>query len=152
MTADSLEGFLNATGSPAAKFPTIGTLVKGTVTAAELTQQTDPADGKPKTWDNGEPRMQIVVTLATDERDATIDDDDGTRRLFVKGQMLKTVREAVKAAGVKTIEAGGTLAVKYTGDGEKTNPAYTAPKLYVAQYKAPAPAVDAPGLSADELL
>lgn len=149
---DTLEGFLSGGGSAAAKFPTVGTLIKGTITGAELTQQTDPADGKPKTWDDGNPRMQMVVTLQTDERDADIDDDEGIRRLFVKGKMLQAVREAVKGAGVKTVEVGGVLAVKYTGDGEKTNPAFNAPKLYAAQYKAPEKSVEVPGLGADELL
>lgn len=144
------EAFLAGGGSPAAKFPTVGTTIKGTVTGAEMRQQTDPKDGKLKTWDDGNPMMQLVVTLATDERDADIDDDDGTRRVFVKGNMRKAVIEALKEAGAKTIDSGGKLAVQYTGDGEKTNPAFNAPKLYKAQYKAPEAAPQS--VSADELL
>lgn len=147
--SNDIEGFLNASGAPAAKFPTIGTTVKGTVTGAEVKQQTD-LDGKPKSWDDGNPRMQLVVTLATEERDPEIADDDGSRRLFIKGAMLKAVREAIKTAGARTIETGGTLAVKYTGDGDAPRPGFSPPKLYVAQYKVPAPAADK--LTADELL
>lgn len=147
---DTLEGFLSGGGAPAAKFAEVGVTVKGTVVSAELTQQTDPADGSAKTWQDGSPRQQVVVTLTTDERDAAIDDDNGTRRVFVKGAMLKALKEALKAAGSKTIEPGAQLAVKYIGDGEKTNPAYSAPKLYAAQYKAPVAAAGAVGV--DELL
>lgn len=149
---DTLEGFLGGGGSPSASFKEVGTVVKGTVTAAELSQQTEFGTGTPKTWDDGKPMMQIVVTLQTDERDATIDDDEGERRLFVKGAMLKSLRDAVKGAGVKTVEVGGTLAVKYTGDAAPSKPGLNGAKQYVVQYKVPEPAVDAPGLGADELL
>jgi len=150
MTTDTLEGFLSGGGAPAAKFAEHGATVKGTVVSAELKQQTDPADGSVKTWQDGSPRMQVVVTLSTDERDPAIDDDDGTRRVFMKGNMLKALKDALRQAGSKTIEPGGQIAIRYTGDGEKTNPAYSAPKLYAAQYKAPEPQASA--VSVDELL
>ncbi len=137
MTVDaSVEGFLSGGGAPSAKFPTPGTTVKGTVEEAAVSQQTD-LDGKPKFWDDGNPRQQLVVTLNTDERDSTIDDDNGARRVFIKGQMLTALKDALKKAGVKSIEVGGTLAVKYTEDGVPTKTGFNAPKLYVAQYKPP---------------
>ena len=146
---DTLDSFLGGGGSPSAKFIDVGATVKGTVTAAEVVQQTEFGTGTPKTWDDGKPMMQAVITLSTDLRDDDIEDDDGTRRLFVKGQMQKAVREALKAAGVKSLEIGGTLAVKYTGDGAPSKPGFNGPKLYAAQYKA---APVSAGLSADELL
>lgn len=137
MTIDAtVEGFLSAGGAPAAKFPTPGTTYKGIIESAIVSQQTD-LDGNPKTWKDGNPSMQLVVTIATDERDPAIDDDDGMRRLFVKGQMLAAVKEALKKAGCKSIDAGGTLAVQYKEDGPVTKAGFNAPKLYVAQYKAP---------------
>lgn len=149
MTTDNLEGFLSGGGAPAAKFVDHGATIKGTITSAELRQQTD-LDGKPKTWDDGNPRMQIVVTLATDERDNSIDNDDGSRRVFVRGEMLKALRAALKQADVKTIEVGGTLAVRYVSDGSPSRAGFNAPKLYNAQYKPPATkGVD---LSVDDLL
>lgn len=137
MTIDTnIEGFLSGGGAPSAKFPTPGTTVKGTIEDAVLSQQTD-LDGKPKTWDDGNPRMQVVVTLATDERDASVDDDKGTRRVFIKGQMLSALKDALKKAGAKNIEVGGTLAVRYTEDEASTKTGYNAKKVYVCQYKAP---------------
>ena len=49
------------------------------------------------------------------------------------------IEEAVKKAGAKGLEVGGTLAVKYVKDGEKKNKAFNAPKLYAAKYEAPDP-------------
>jgi hypothetical protein len=147
MTTQTVEDFLSGGGAPTAKFPTPGTLVKGTVQSAVVSQQTD-IDGTLKTWDDGNPRMQIVVTLATDDRDASIDNDDGTRRLFIKGQMLSALKDALRIAGVKTLEEGGTLGVQYKEDGEQKRAGFNAPKVYVAQYRAPV----ASSVSVDELI
>lgn len=143
MTIDpGANDLLTRSGAPSAKFPTIGTTCKGTVLGAEKTQQTD-IKGTPKFWDNGDPMYQVVVTLQTDERDPAIDDDNGERRVFVKGQMLTAVKGALKAAGASGLEIGGTLAVRYESDGTP-KPGQSAPKQYVAQYQ-PAPAVSLGG-------
>jgi hypothetical protein len=134
---ENVDGFLSGGGAPSAKFPTIGTTVKGEVVSATVSQQTD-IDGTPKTWDDGNPRQQLVVTLATDERDPEVEGDEGHRRLFVKGQMLAALKDALRTAGVKTLAEGGTLAVQYQLDGEQKKAGFTAPKVYVARYRAPA--------------
>jgi len=54
--------------------------------------------------------------------------------------MLPALQEAVKG---QDFRAGGLLAVQYSGNGKKTNPAFSAPKLYTVQYKAPAISLDA---------
>jgi len=139
MTISSdVNDFLTRSGAPSAKFPTVGTTCKGTVVAAEKTQQTD-IDGNPLTWDNGDPRWQVVITLQTDDRDPAIDGDAGERRLFAKAQMLNAIKEAIRTAGARGLDVGATLAVQYVDDGE-AKPGRTAPKIYRAQYQ-PAPAV-----------
>lgn len=136
MTQDAND-YLMGGGVKSAKFDKPGAKVGGTIARKpELQQQRDFDSGKPLTWDDGSPRQQIKVVLATDERDD--DDDNGERGLYLKGGLLKAVQAAVKAAGAKGLEVGGKLAVKYTKDGErkgKLNP----PKLYVAKYEAPDP-------------
>lgn len=113
----------------------VGTTVKGTILGADVSQQIDLDSGAPKTWDNGDPMMQVVVTLQLDERrDAQ---DDGQRRLYIKGQMLKAVKEAIAAKGRNGLEVGGTLAVQFTGEGEPTKRGLNAPKLFRAQYEPP---------------
>jgi hypothetical protein len=142
--------FLMAGGVPSAKFPTVGTSVTGTIVRQpELRQQTDITSGKPKFWDDGSPRQQVVVTLATNERDATLTDDDGERAVYVKGNLTKAVREAVRTSGAKGLEVGGTLTVTFVGEGQAER-GMNAPKLYSASY-VPAPAVAAANfLAADE--
>ena len=83
-----------------------------------------------------QPSHAAVITLATDERDPDDPTDDGHRNIYCKGKMLNAVKQALKAAGQK-LEAGGTLAVQYTGDGTPTNPRHNPPKEYVAAYEAP---------------
>jgi hypothetical protein len=135
--------FLMGGGAKSAAFPTIGTTVSGRIVRApEVRQQTTP-EGQLKTFDNGDPMMQLVVQLATDERDPQDREDDGTRALYVKSNMLNAVRDAVRKAGAKGLEVGGTLTVQYIGDGEKKRAAFSAPKLYAASYTPPVPAAAA---------
>jgi len=132
--------WLLGSGVPSAKFDTIGKTVAGRITEQpEVRQQTDFDTGGPKTWDNGDPMMQLVVTLATDERDPDIEDDDGTRRLYVKGNMQQAVAAAVRGARSK-LEIGGRLSVTYTGDDEPKKRGMSGAKRYTASYT---PAADA---------
>jgi hypothetical protein len=124
-------------GVKSAQFKTTGATVKGAIARKpEVQQQRDFTKGTPLTWDDGAPRQQVKVILATDERDD--EDDNGERAVYLKGGLLTAVRAAVKEAKAKGLEIGGKLIVKYTGDGEKKgnlNP----PKLYKAKYEAPDP-------------
>lgn len=128
-----------ASGAPSVKFLTIGTTVTGTITdEPKQSQQTDPKDGSLKTWNDGNPMMQLVVPMQTTQRDPENPDDDGSRRLFVASQgMRQAISQAVTAAGCKGLDIGGRLTLVYTGDGEKTNPALNAPKIFSAHYEPP---------------
>lgn len=130
--------FLLGGGIPACKFPIIGTTVKGTVANSEVVQQTEFATGTPKTYTDGNPMMQVVITLATDERDPQIDGDDGQRKLYVKGQMRQAVAEALRKAGAK-LEKGGVLAVQYVEDKPSETRGFNPTKVYRAQYAAASP-------------
>ncbi|MFD8847055.1 hypothetical protein [Streptomyces pseudogriseolus] len=139
-------------GAPTAKFPTPGTTVGGRITEQpKVEQQRDIQSGELKFWSDGNPMMQLVVTVQTDERDPSVEDDDGRRRIFVKGQMKNAVADAVRQAGAKGLEVGGTLHVRYTHDGTPKQRGFSAPKQYAAKYTpaaqaelaAPAPAAAA---------
>jgi hypothetical protein len=133
--APSADDFLMGGGVPSAKFPTIGHTVSGRITEKPtVEQQRNYEDDKLKFWDDGKPMMQLVVTLATNERDPENPEDDGARRLYVKGYMKNAVASAVRAAGARGLEVGGILTVTYSGDGEKKNTKFNAPKLFTAQY------------------
>lgn len=153
-----INDFLMGGGGKAAKFENVGDSVVGVITDARVTQQTSLEDNTPLTWSDGSPRMQLVVSLATDLRDDG--DDDGIRKVYAKGgkyevasgsgtSMKDAIADAVKRSGVKTIEEGGKLTIAFTGEGKKTNRAYSAPKLYKAKYEAPVSRVDVDDLFAD---
>lgn len=129
---------LMSAGVSAAKFPTVGTAVSGRIAREpEAREQTDFTTGAVLRWDNGEPKMQIVVHVATDERDSQDLSDDGTRALYVKGQMLNAVRSAVRGAGAPGLAVGGALTVTYIGDAEPTKRGFNGAKQYSATYTPP---------------
>jgi hypothetical protein len=133
-TPDANAFLLGGGGAPSAAFPTPGTKVGGTITETPTVQQQRDLDGKPKFWDDGNPQMHLVVTIQTEQRDPSNPDDDGKRRLFVKGQLKNAVADAVRAAGAPGLQVGGTLDVAYTHDGVPSQRGYSAPKQYKARY------------------
>lgn len=137
MSNDSY-GFFQS-GAPSLKFLQLGTAHTGTICEEPFVQQqTDPADGSPKTWKNGDPMLQLVIPMKTAYRDPEVEDDDGERRLFIANKgMREAVQKAVASAGAKGLDIGGQLTVQWTAEGEKTNPAFNAPKLYQAHYIPP---------------
>jgi hypothetical protein len=134
--APSADDFLmGGGGAPSAKFPSPGTAVSGPITQRPtVEQQRDIQTGEKKFWQDGNPMMQLVVTVQTNERDPQVNDDDGRRRLFVKGQMKQAVADAVRAAGAAGLEVGGVLTVTYTHDGQPKQRGFSAPKQYRAEY------------------
>jgi hypothetical protein len=122
-------------GAPSAKFKTIGDTIAGQVLDYEMRQQSDLETNSLKTWDDGRPMMQLVVTLQTTERDASIEDDDGKRRIYIKGLLQQAVRDAIKAAGGKKLEVGGTLTVRYVGDEAPKRRGVNGAKIYQAHWQ-----------------
>lgn len=144
--------FLFGGGSKAAKFEQLGDTVVGKIDAVKVEQQTSMEDNAPLSWPDGSPRMQLVITLLTDERDPENENDDGSRRVFAKGgryevasgsgkSMKEAIADAVRRAGAKEIDEGATLTVAYTGEGKKTNRGYASPKLFKAKYEPPSKSV-----------
>jgi hypothetical protein len=127
--------FLLSSGVPSFKFDKHGDTAKGQVISLDMQQQRDFTTQAPMTWDDGRPRQQLRIVLATDTRDG--DNDNGHRAIYVKGNMQAAVRDAVKAADASKIEVGGTLAVRYAGDGEPPKRGLNPPKEYKAKYEPP---------------
>lgn len=133
-----LDSFVTAGGVPAAKFPSIGTVVRGVVLAQEVSQVRDFETQQPATWPDGNPKMQLVVTVQTDERDPDIDGDDGRRRVFAPkpSGMLTAIADALTKSGTKPSQmAGGTLAVKFESEKPHEKRGYNAIKQYRAQFQ-----------------
>lgn len=115
----SAEAFL-AGGAPTQKFPKVGFTWGGTVESWEMSQQTDMETGALKYWDDGKPRTQLImsmqgvatgITWETNQyRQVVLPDDDGSRRLFVKGGLQSAVAKALREAKSK-LEVGAYLEV-----------------------------------------
>ncbi len=127
--------FLMGGSVPSAKFDSVGVTVGGRITETPaVQQQRDFTTQELKVWEDGSPQMQLVVTIATDLRDPADPDDDGSRRLYIKGQLKQAVAAAVRKAGAKSLEIGGVLTVTYTGDGVPSRKGINPPKQYAAEY------------------
>lgn len=127
-------------GGRSAKFDSVGAVVSGIIIETpRLTQQTEYGTNKPKVWDNGDPMMQLVVTVQTELREET--DDDGLRNFYLRGGSKRedtnqgAVARAVAAVGASGLEVGGRLSIAYIGNDASGsgNPR----KRYAAKYERP---------------
>lgn len=132
--------FLMGAGVRSAKFTNYGDTVTGRVVDSRISQQTDIKTQEPLSWPNGDPKLQLVVTLQTSLRED--DEDDGLRNLYVKGSqkpgsrsLHAAVADAVRAAGAKALEEGGLLSVTYEADESASTPGLTDRKLYRARFQ-----------------
>jgi hypothetical protein len=150
MTATDIEAFF-AGGATAAKFEDkqYGQVIGGEITAEPaMRQQRDYTTGEPITYPDGNPAMQMVVTV---QAQPATGDDDGQRALYIKGQMKQAVGDALRKAGATAPRKGGKLWIKYVEDkpvtlqnGRPGNPQ----KIYAAKYEPPVAAQNA-GFFAD---
>lgn len=149
---DEFNDFLFGGGAKAFPFDNMGDSVTGEIMHMEKRQQTDLQTGQLAFWDDGNPKMMLVVKLQTDLRDD--EDDDGERSVYLRGgnptavkgegtSSLAAVRDAVKKAkSANGIEMGAVLTLTYSGEGKASNRGFNAPKLYTAVYKPPSMAVN----------
>lgn len=123
-------------GAPAVKLDQQGVEVGGSiVTKPQVRQETEFGTQKPKFFPSGDPILGLLVDVQTNQRDASVDDDDGVRRFYIEGKRLKdAVREAVRASGAPGLEVGGQLWVAFIGHGQPASAGISSPKLYQARY------------------
>lgn len=148
MTQDDPNSFLMGSGGRSAAFKQHNDEVDGVVVSVEMRQQTKFGTNEPMTWDDGNPRMQMVVTLQV-TGDAVDDDDDLLRKVYVRGAMQGAVKNAVVKAGETGLEVGGRLFVRYVSDGEPASAGMSGAKQYFAKYAPPDRSVAIPEGGAD---
>jgi hypothetical protein len=128
--------------SPAAKFTEIGDGHKGRITGLAERPQTDINTGAPRTFQDGSPMMQWVISLQKPDGEVVALYAKGGKFRAVTGtgeSMLTAIGLAVRAANASGVDVGGELAVVHTGLGEQ-KPGKAAPKLFTASYRPPATA------------
>jgi len=116
----------------------VGDSITGQITATAVRQATDFMTKAPLTWDDGNPREQIVITLATNLRDEG-PDDDGARSIYVKwwGSQRQALVAAIKESGDDDIRVGGTFSATYVRDEPATERGLSATKIYSYRYQKP---------------
>lgn len=108
----------------------------------ETRAQTDYNTGEPVYWNDGSPKMQVVVTVKTNltngegtSKAGKLPQDDGLRRFYLRWHSLEAVRTAVRDANADGLKPGGELTLTFSGTepSQKGEPA----KLYTASYTPP---------------
>lgn len=133
MSTQTADDFLNeSSGPPAAKFPEVGSTVKGDVISASVRNARRFGTGEPDTWDDGTPKRQLVVDIRT---------ESGDLRLYCKEALRVAIRDAVQATGARLAD-GGTLTCKRIEDGEPSKPGYNPPQQFKAKFEPKAAQVD----------
>jgi hypothetical protein len=97
---DDLDRMLSG-GAKGAKFENPGDTVSGIVDDVMIRQATEFGTGKPLTFDNGDPREQIVVVLKVDNHIPEDENDDGFRAVYIKGwgQQRRAFIQATRDGG-----------------------------------------------------
>jgi hypothetical protein len=108
----------------------IGTSYTGTITDLQTVQVKDFATGEPKYWDDGKPQLQIQVTLDTDLRDDSLEDDNGERRVYLFGQKLTAAKQALKDSGLTKFELGAKFTITFSGEKPAKTKGFNPVKLY----------------------
>jgi hypothetical protein len=129
----SVDDMLAGGGSKSLSFKdfAVGDSYQGTIAGLRTVQVRNYDDPtKLEFWDDGKPKLQIEVTLDTDYRDLTDDDDTGERRVFLFGQKLTATKEELKRKGMTKLEIGSHFKISLTGTKPAKNPRYNDVKLY----------------------
>lgn len=123
----------------------VGASFMGTIGDLRTVQVRSFDTGEPEYWDDGKPKLQIEVTLATDYIDESIEEDDGTRRVYLFGQKLAAAKQEMKAKGFGKLEKGMKFTITFVGEKPASNKKYNNVKLYGIELEASTsnPEVDA---------
>lgn len=139
---------LFAVRSAAIKWPELNTRhTMKIVEVGELGVERDD-DGNPKLFPSGDPRPEVICKVNVDERDPEIEDDDGSRTLWLAGMALKAAIEAVRAAKAPGLRAGGVLDMIHNDTKPPASARNKPTKLFKARWTPPVPGAD--DLFADE--
>jgi hypothetical protein len=108
----------------------VGDSFNGVITDLRTVQVRSYDSGEPEFWDDGKPKLQIEVTLATDYLDPSLDEDDGTRRVYLFGQKLSAAKQEMKAKGLSKLEKGMGFTISFVGEKPASNKKYNNVKMY----------------------
>lgn len=144
MTPEQMLASIESQSSKGAKFEQPGTSISGIIENVTANQIRDFKSRQPKFFDDGQPQMQVLVTINTGVTDPMVEDDDGRRTVYIKGFGLQRHAwlQALHNAGLRKaaeVRPGDRFTATFTGFG-KAKPGMNAPKLfeYVIEHQSPA--------------
>ena len=144
MTPEQMLASIESQSSKGAKFEQPGTSISGIIENVTANQIRDFKSRQPKFFDDGQPQMQVLVTINTGVTDPMVEDDDGRRTVHIKGFGLqrRAGLQALHNAGLRKaaeVRPGDRFTATFTGFGE-AKPGMNAPKLfeYVIEHQSPA--------------
>lgn len=116
----------------------IGDSLEGTVISSTVQQATDIDTRELKFYPDGNPVTDLVLTVKSNLRDRSIEDDDGSRRFFMRwaGPNVAALKAATNKAGDKFVREGSWIRITVTGFGP-TSGAKQPPKEYSFEYRQP---------------
>ena len=134
---------LLAGGAKTIKFDSIGETITGIIQSVTTRQVTTFGSGQPEFWDDGNPKMQIVITIQSDD----LEDGEGSFYAKAWGSDKQALAAGIAAAGLTADQAlapGNQITITHTELRPHKNPAFNASKIYSFDFVAKA----SPGVTA----
>lgn len=135
MVNTNFDELFASTGGKTLKPEVVGETLGGIIACAESRQMTDFTTGEPLTWDDGKPRMQVVITVDLDTKDEDGNPEKGCIYIKTWGEQRAALKEALKASGLdsmnKALAPGNYMSITFIGEKpNEKNPRLNAIKLY----------------------
>lgn len=139
MGFEDANALLSTGGDPIVKFAKIGDSITGFLVDAEVADQTTPQGAPVVDEKTGRVKKQIIYTLQTDERDPSIEDDDGKRRVFAKWAIQQAISEELREQGLEKVglRPNGKLTITHTSVKPASTRGFSDMKLFTVKYEAP---------------
>ena len=154
MTAAQMLDSIDSQSSKSFKFQNPGDSVSGVIESVTASQMhvydslNQRPTNQPDFFQDGSPKLQVIVTIDTGLTDPSVEDDDGRRSIYIKGYGIqrRAWLQAIRNAGLRKaseIKPGDRFTAKFVGyDPQSKNPNNPA-KMY--EYAATPAAAGAAG-------
>lgn len=129
---------LLAGGAKTIKLDSIGETITGTILSVNTKQVTAFGSGAPEFWDDGNPKMQIVITIKSDD----LEDGEGSFYAKAWGTDKAALSAAVAMSGLTADQAlapGNEITITHTELRPHKTPGFNPSKIYEFQIRPKAP-------------
>lgn len=144
MSASQMLDQIESQSSKGAKFERPGDRISGIIEKVTANQVRDFNTKQPAFWQDGSPKLQVLVTINTGVTDPNVEDDDGYRTVYIKGwgEQRRAWLDAIRRAGLHKaadIRPGDRFTAVFTGYGQSQN-GMQPPKVmeYTIEHQSPA--------------